>query len=128
MVGLFLYTAGLILFAFSNHTWMMFVSLIPYCLGGIGGPALQGIMSNQIPPNEQGELQGALTGLMSVTMVLGPIVMNNLFYYFTKKDTPFYFPGAAFIAGAIFLLIGIFFAIGSLKRYHEETTVEVTKA
>jgi MFS transporter, DHA1 family, tetracycline resistance protein len=119
--GLLLYLAGLILFAFATKGWMMFAFLIPYCLGGIAGPALQGIMSSQVPLNEQGELQGALTSLMSVTTVLGPLMMNNLFYYFTNKETSFYFPGAAFIAGAILLLIGILFAIRSLQNYHAET-------
>lgn len=115
--GLILNLIGLILFAYASQGWMMYAILIPYCLGGITGPALQGIMSTQVPVNEQGELQGALTSLMSVTTVLGPLLMNNLFYYFTKKDTPFYFPGAAFIVGAFLLLIGIFFAMRSLKNY-----------
>jgi DHA1 family tetracycline resistance protein-like MFS transporter len=117
--GLLLYFIGLILFAFATKGWMMFAFLIPYCLGGIAGPALQGIMSNQVPKNEQGELQGALTSLMSLTTILGPLMMNNLFYYFTTPNHSIYFPGAAFIAGAILLLIGILFAVKSLKRYHQ---------
>lgn len=119
--GLLLYLAGLILFAFASKGWMMFAFLIPYCLGGIAGPALQGIMSSQVPLNEQGELQGALTSLMSVTTVLGPLMMNNLFYYFTNKETVYYFPGAAFIAGAILLLMGFLLAVRSLKHYQPET-------
>lgn len=117
--GLLLYFVGLILFAFATKGWMMFAFLIPYCLGGIAGPALQGIMSNQVPKNEQGELQGALTSLMSLTTILGPLMMNNLFYYFTTPDHSIYFPGAAFIAGAILLLIGILFAVRSLNRYQQ---------
>ncbi|MCE3280925.1 MAG: transporter [Bacteroidetes bacterium] len=116
--GLFLYVGSLILFAFATKGWMMFAFLVPYCLGGIAGPALQGIMSGQVPLNEQGELQGALTSLMSVTTVLGPLMMNNMFYYFTREGTPFYFPGAAFIAGAILMFIGILFAVKSLSNYH----------
>jgi MFS transporter, DHA1 family, tetracycline resistance protein len=115
--GLALYVAGLILFAFATKGWMMFAFLVPYCLGGIAGPALQGIMSGQVPVNEQGELQGALTSLMSLTTVLGPLLMNNLFYYFTKENTPYYFPGAAFIAGAVLLFVGILFSIKSLRNY-----------
>ncbi|MBA3706894.1 MAG: hypothetical protein H0W84_13640 [Bacteroidetes bacterium] len=45
--------------------------------------------------------------------------MNNLFYYFTKENAPIYFPGAAFIAGAILLLLGILFAVRSLKNYRQ---------
>jgi MFS transporter, DHA1 family, tetracycline resistance protein len=116
-VGLSLYTIALVLFAFANQSWMMFVFLIPYCLGGICGPALQGIMSNQVPANEQGELQGILTSLMSVTSIIGPLLMTNLFAIFTAKDAPVYFPGAAFLAGAFFMLLSILFAIRSLTSH-----------
>lgn len=100
-VGMMMYTIGLTLFAFSNQAWMMFVFLIPYCLGGIAGPSLQGIISNQVPANEQGELQGALTSLISVTSIIGPPLMTNLFAYFTKENGIIYFPGAAFLMGAM---------------------------
>lgn len=116
--GLILYTIGLLLFAYSPNGWMMIVFLIPYCLGGVAGPALQGIISSQVPPNAQGELQGALTSLMSLTAFIGPLIMNNLFTYFTGKGAPVYFPGAPFVLGAILLVIGILFAINSLRTYH----------
>lgn len=116
-LGMFFYMLGLILFAFAQQGWMMYLFLIPYCLGGISGPALQGIMSGQVPVNEQGELQGALTSLMSVTTIIGPLLMNNLFSFFTGKSAPFYFPGAAFFLGAVLMLIGILFALRSLKSY-----------
>ncbi len=103
-VGMMLYTLGLALFAFSNKSWMMFAFLIPYCLGGIAGPSLQGIISNQVPANEQGELQGALTSLISITSIIGPPLMTNLFSYFTGNSAPFYFPGAAFMAGAVLIM------------------------
>jgi DHA1 family tetracycline resistance protein-like MFS transporter len=117
-VGLSLYVIGMTLFAFASAGWMMFVFLVPYCLGGICGPALQGIISNQVPANEQGELQGALTSLISVTSFLGPIIMNNLFAYFTSPKAPFQFSGMPFIVGAVLMLASIFFAIPSLRHYH----------
>jgi MFS transporter, DHA1 family, tetracycline resistance protein len=116
--GLVLYTIGLILFAFAPKGWLMLVFLIPYCLGGIAGPALQGIISSEVPANEQGELQGALTALMSLTSIIGPLLMNNLFAYFADPTTSRYFPGAAFLTGAILIVIGILFAINSLRAFH----------
>jgi MFS transporter, DHA1 family, tetracycline resistance protein len=104
-IGLALYSLGLLLFAFASKTWMMFVFLIPYCLGGIAGPALQSIISGEVPANEQGELQGALTSLMSVTSIVGPLIMTNLFSYFTSANAPVNFPGAPFLLGSI-LMIG----------------------
>jgi DHA1 family tetracycline resistance protein-like MFS transporter len=120
--GLMLYTLGFILFAFADKSWMMFAFLVPYCLGGIAGPALQGIISNDVPGNEQGELQGALTSLMSATSIVGPPLMTNLFAYFTKPNTPVYFPGAPFFAGAVLSLVSIIFAMRTLKKHFQKTS------
>ncbi len=114
--GLALYTLGLILFAFASQSWLMFVFLVPYCLGGVAGPALQALMSNQVPANEQGELQGALTSLISVTSIVGPPLMTGLFAFYTKPTAMVYFPGAPFLAGAIFMLVSLLMAMRTLKR------------
>jgi len=115
-IGLLLYTAGLVLFAFASKSWMMFAFLIPYCLGGIAGPALQGYMSNSVPANEQGELQGGLTSLVSLSTIFGPLVMTWSFYYFTKSGAPFQFPGAPFVIGAVLMLLSAILAILSFKK------------
>ncbi|MES2649816.1 MAG: TCR/Tet family MFS transporter [Bacteroidota bacterium] len=112
--GLLLYAVGLMLFAFAGATWMMFVFLVPYCLGGIAGPALQSIISGTVPPSEQGELQGALTSLMSATAIIGPPVMTNLFAFFTMKNAPVYFPGSPFALGSVLMLISAFLAYHAL--------------
>jgi DHA1 family tetracycline resistance protein-like MFS transporter len=117
--GLTLYTIGLVLFAFATSTWMMFVFLVPYCLGGVAGPSLQATLAGHVPPNQQGELQGALTGLMSLTTVLGPLLMNNLFTFFTSPKAPFLFPGVSFLLGAVFMLFSliiIWFVLSREKR------------
>ncbi|MBL7925028.1 MAG: TCR/Tet family MFS transporter [Bacteroidia bacterium] len=103
-VGMMMYMIGLLLFAFSTQGWMMFAFLFPYCLGGIAGPSLQGIISNQVPANEQGELQGALTGLVSLTSIVGPLLMTGLFAHFTGKNAPLYFPGAPFLAASFLVM------------------------
>jgi DHA1 family tetracycline resistance protein-like MFS transporter len=108
--GLFFYSIGLALFAFATEGWMMFVFLVPYCLGGIAGPSLQSALAKHVPSNEQGELQGALTSLMSLTTVIGPLIMNNLFHYFTTPAAPIYFPGVSFLLASFFMLWSIFIA------------------
>jgi len=115
-LGLLLYTLGLVLFAFATQSWMMFAFLIPYCLGGIAGPSLQSVLSGHVPANEQGELQGALTSLMSLTTILGPPLMNNLFTFFTTDRAPVYFPGAAFLLGAVFMIGSALVAWITLRR------------
>ena len=105
--GLIGYAVGLSLFAFATQEWMMFIFLIPYSLGGICGPALQSVITKNIPSNEQGELQGALTSLVSATSILGPPIMTNLFYYFTHDEMPFKFPGAPFLFASILMIISV---------------------
>ena len=100
-VGLALSASGYILYSMAGQSWMMFAVTVVYCLGGIATPALQGIISTQVPPNEQGELQGGLTSLMSITSIIGPVLMTNTFAYFTGTHSPFYFPGAPMVLGAM---------------------------
>ncbi len=121
--GLLLYATGLTLFAFATQSWMMFVFLIPYCFGGIAGPAIQSIMSSNVKPNEQGELQGALTGLVSLTSIVGPPMMTGLFAYFTKRGAPIHFSGAAFLLGAVLMLASAIIAYRSIHE-RSKTTIE----
>ena len=119
-LGLLLYTLGLVLFAFATQGWMMFAFLVPYCLGGIAGPALQSTIAGHVPANQQGELQGALTSLMSVTAIIGPLIMNNLFWFFTSNNAPIYFPGVSFLLGALFMLLSVYITWRVLS--HERRT------
>ncbi len=119
-LGLTLYAIGLTLFAFANQSWMMYVFLIPYCLGGIAGPALQSIITKHVPSNEQGQLQGSLTSLMSLTSVLGPLIMTGLFNYTTHKESAIHFPGAPFLLGAFFMLISVWIARSVLQKERKE--------
>ena len=121
-IGIALYALGLTLFAFATQGWMMFLFLVPYCLGGISGPALQALISAHVPKNEQGELQGSLTGLQSLTTIFGPSMMIGLTSYFSIKNDPshIYFPGAAFLLGALFMLLSAIIAYWVLK--HDTST------
>ncbi|GAB3577014.1 tetracycline resistance MFS efflux pump [Spirosoma luteolum] len=115
-VGLLFSALGFALFALASQSWMMFAFLAVYALGGIAGPSVQGIISNQVPRNEQGEMQGALTSLTSITSIVGPVIMTNLFSYFTSPKAPIYLPGAPFFLGAVLILISAGLARRGLAR------------
>jgi DHA1 family tetracycline resistance protein-like MFS transporter len=118
-IGLAIYSIGMLSFAFATQSWMMFAFMVPYCLGGIAGPALQSILSGHVPPNEQGELQGALTSMISLTSIIGPLVMTNLFAYFTRPGASVHFSGAPFLLGSILLMISAVVAYLVLKTEKE---------
>lgn len=115
-VGLIFYFVGFVLFSTATQGWMMFVFMVPYALGGVTGPAIQSIVTGKVAANEQGELQGALTSVMSLTSIIGPILMTSLFAYFTSKSSPVYYPGAPFMMGAILTVFSLTIAYFSLRK------------
>jgi DHA1 family tetracycline resistance protein-like MFS transporter len=114
-IGLLLYTIGMFLFGIATSTVLMFAFIVPYCLGGIAGPSLQAVIAAHVPSNEQGELQGAMTSVISLTSIIGPLIMSNLFSHFTQKGGSIYFPGAPFMLGALLMLISTIIAYYALK-------------
>ncbi|MES2277335.1 MAG: TCR/Tet family MFS transporter [Bacteroidota bacterium] len=116
IVGLISYGIGLTLIAFASKGWLVYVFMVPYCFGGISGPALQGLITSKFPANEQGELQGGLTLLSSISLIIGPLVMGYSFKFFAHKDSNIYFPGAPYILGALLMLVSVLLVIRSLKK------------
>lgn len=106
-LGFLFYSVGMAVCGLSTHSWMAFVAMIPLALGGLAGPSTQSLMSSQVPANEQGELQGTLTSMMSVTAIIGPIMFPYLFSFFTSENAPVSLPGAAFFASAILTLFAL---------------------
>ncbi|MCD2423952.1 TCR/Tet family MFS transporter [Niabella pedocola] len=122
-IGLFFYAFGMILFAFATSSWMMYAFLVPYCMGGIAGPALQALITNEVPANEQGALQGGLNAVMSLTSIIGPPMMTRTFFYFSHDQAPVYFPGAPFVLGAALMLISAVIAYYVLHVKKKPATV-----
>ena len=75
-------------------------------LAGLAGPAINSLMSRQVPDDAQGELQGAINATNSLAAILGPLLATQLFRFFTQaeKDAPGYFPGAPFLGAGILVL------------------------
>ena len=99
--GFFCAVAAYAGYAFAASGWIFYAWMIPFTLGSVGGPTLNAIMSHQVPPNEQGELQGAMSSVTSLTSVVAMWAMPTLFAWFTGPSAPVYFPGAAFFAAAL---------------------------
>ncbi|TGK20756.1 MFS transporter [Leptospira fluminis] len=107
-----------VLFAIASEGWMMYVLLIPFSIAFLATPAIQGYVSNHVPANEQGELQGMMGSIMGITSIIGPVLMTNLFSYFTRTGASPYFPGAPFITSS---LLAFFSGIICIVCFREET-------
>ncbi len=116
IVGMVCNVTGLVLFALVQSQWMLYAFLLPYAFGGLAGPALQGLLSNGVPENVQGELQGAMSSMMSATSIVGPPLMTTIFATFTEDGAPVYFPGAPFVAGAVLSALSLVLILGQYRK------------
>ncbi|MFT6460722.1 MAG: DHA1 family tetracycline resistance protein-like MFS transporter [Maricaulis maris] len=105
------------LYGLATTGWMVYAIILFAALGGIGQPALQGVMSRIVPANAQGELQGAMTSLQSLSMIVGPLVMSRIFSHFSDDAAPITLPGMPFLVASGLTLLALF--IGLSARRHD---------
>jgi DHA1 family tetracycline resistance protein-like MFS transporter len=86
--------------AFAGQGWMLFILLPLFALGGVGMPALQSLATRQVSADQQGQLQGVLASLMSLSAIVGPIVFSGI--YFWSRDV---WIGAVWIFCVVLFLV-----------------------
>lgn len=111
MIGFTLCMVSFLGYAFVTEGWMIYPFLVVGAFQGFVSPAMQGIMSTQVSDSEQGELQGGLGSMSSLTSILSPPFMTTLFAAFTGAGAPIYFPGAPWLAAAILTLLSLGFFV-----------------
>jgi DHA1 family tetracycline resistance protein-like MFS transporter len=102
-----------------SEGWMVYPLIAIGSLAGFTAPALQGIMSRTVPADAQGQLQGAIGSINGVSMIVGPVLMTQIFSAFSRDGAAVYFPGAPFIVASmltVFAFAPLFAAIGRIQR------------
>ncbi len=105
--GFCISSVSLVGLAFASESWMVYAMLPVAALGAVVTPALTAIMTNLTGDDAQGELQGALSSVGAVTLIISPLLMTQLFSTFTKAGMSLYFPGAPFLAAALLMMIAL---------------------
>ena len=116
VIGLAVGVAQYAAFGLATQGWMIYVITF---LGGISflaGQATQGLLSRQVGEDEQGALQGALTSLVSLAGIVGPVVATNLFAYFTRAAAPTQIPGISFGLAAVLTALALALSLRALRR------------
>jgi MFS transporter, DHA1 family, tetracycline resistance protein len=101
LMGIVIAGIGYLGYATATAGWMMFAWLGTWFFGAIVMPSTNALMSHRVAADAQGELQGAVASLYSLSSIVGPPLMTQLFGHFTAPDAPVHFPGAAFMAAAV---------------------------
>jgi len=114
--GLLYNAFTLILIAFVTNGWLL-LALTPLAsLGSVVAPALQAVMSGRADDNQQGELQGVLSSINSIGMIIAPVVMTQMFWLFTSDRTAIFLPGAPFLLAMLMMVVAWMIYSASLRR------------
>ena len=100
LMGIAFDVVAFLLLAFATRSWMVFPIMVLLCLGGIAMPALQALLSKKVDESKQGELQGIMVSLLSLTSIIGPLVATNAYAALLP-----YFPGGIWIGAAVLYLL-----------------------
>ena len=121
MIGLGFTTLGMFMFSGAIYGWMAYAVLIFASLGGVAGPATQQLMTGVTPKNAQGELQGALASVQSLTQtIIGPLLMTGTLSYFSQPDAPVHFKGANFFLAGILAALAFIPFMAGVRANREE--------
>lgn len=121
LFGLGLATFTFLGYGLASRGWMMLVIIVVGSVGGVAGPAIQGLVAGAVEPHDQGKVQGALTSLMSLTSIFAPLIFAaGLFSYFTSPAAPFEMPGAPFLLGSLLWAVSFLIVLRLFRRIPAE--------
>ncbi len=117
IVGMVIAVVAYLGYGLASQGWMIPAIIVVGSLGGIAGPALQGMVAGTVAPSDQGKVQGALTSLMSLTAIIAPLIFTaGLFSYFTSPSAVFELPGAPFLLGAVLNAVALALLLRLFRR------------
>lgn len=108
LIGIVADSSASVLIALTTLGWIVFMLMPLFCLGGMGGPALQSMASGQVGADQQGKLQGMLASMASLASAVGPVAISTI-YLMSRAN----FPGLVWLLGAAIYLLCLPALLGS---------------
>jgi DHA1 family tetracycline resistance protein-like MFS transporter len=122
-IGIGFGVTGYVVNAFASMSWMLYASMTVAALQGLVYPSMNALMSRSLPDNRQGELQGGIASLYSLSSIVGPLLMTQTLGYFGRTSAVVYLPGAPFLVAAV-LALGALAALRVRDRVEPPATAE----
>jgi MFS transporter, DHA1 family, tetracycline resistance protein len=119
-VGQFFGASGMFLAGIARNSATFFACIPVISLWNISMPAAQSMMTHRVSEREQGELQGALQSMRSITFIIGPFMFLRVFSWFIDPKHSFQLPGAPYYLAAALL----FTAMLMSTRIREQSASE----
>ncbi len=113
--------------SFATRGWQLYVIVAASAFSAAAGPVLQSRMSRAVPPDAQGELQGSLASIASLSAIAGPLVYTNVFAHGIRSSHNVLLTGAPFLVAAAFSLAA-WLLVGRREPPHETQQVPAATA
>jgi DHA1 family tetracycline resistance protein-like MFS transporter len=114
LLGLGCGAAGFLIFGAAPNGSLFWLGIPVMALWGVAGAAIQGLMTQLVAPDQQGQLQGATTSVQSVSQLVGPFLFTLTFAYFIGAQAPLNLPGAPFLLASALLMLALVIAARTL--------------
>jgi DHA1 family tetracycline resistance protein-like MFS transporter len=124
-VGFTFMIIGLLGCAFATQSWLMVAFTIPTALGSVAVAALLSHLSNHVPADSQGELQGTVACMASATAFLTPLLMTEIFSSFSATDSAIHLSGMPYLIAAISAILGLFLTIITIRNTQHLTVNDI---
>jgi len=115
LYGIFISCIAFMGYGLAFEGWMVYAVFSVTFLEYLAHAPLRAIATGQVPPSGQGELQGALTSITSLTMLVGPVIYSFLFKFGTGVQSHFSFAGLPLLVSAFFVAISGFIVFYLIK-------------
>ncbi|MBD5635826.1 MAG: MFS transporter, partial [Candidatus Eremiobacteraeota bacterium] len=79
VIGLSMGASAYLCYAFASAGWMLYAGMALWALGSLVTPSCNALMSARLGPKRQGELQGVVGASFSLSAVIAPVAMSQLF-------------------------------------------------
>lgn len=109
-VGLAFGVVSFAIYGLAPTGWLFLAGLPFGALWGISGPAMQSLISRRVDPSQQGQLQGALGALRSITDMVGPVLFTQTFAFAIGPQWETPLPGAPYLLAALLLVPALYMA------------------
>ncbi|MFS8085651.1 MAG: TCR/Tet family MFS transporter [Acidobacteriota bacterium] len=107
LAGMLFGIGAFVTFGISTNSSVFLLGMPLLALWGLCGPSTQSLMTQQVDPTEQGRLQGAISSLAGLAMIIGPILFSQVFAASIAADAGYDLPGAAFLLSAALVAVGV---------------------
>ena len=127
LIGCMAGALGFLWYGAASTGWLYLLGAPLFAFSGFIMPGLQGLMTQRVAPNQQGQLQGANQSLQGIASFVGPLLFGESFAWSIRHDSTLHMPGLAiYLAGGLLLLA--FLLAWGVAHPHRPPSVEPAPA